>query len=200
MKPKYSLGLIETRGMTPILSALDEMLKSADIKLAGFKQSGSAYLTVAICGNIEAVTSAIDIGLTTAQKICDNLNPVIKKAGLGQIISSYIIAKPNIDLIDIFFIKKPGIIYSKGKSIGFIDSRGLISLIAAADIMSKNYPIDIIGYHKMGSGRLNLAIQGSYDSILMAVEMGIEVVKQHGKLIGYNVLANPHPGIAAMLL
>ncbi|HLV09253.1 MAG TPA: BMC domain-containing protein [Halanaerobiales bacterium] len=198
MKQSDSLGFIEIRSKALIITAMDEMLKTGKIKIAGLQKCGSAYITAAVSGKIEAISSAIDVGLSSVKKI--NNHPVIKKNNnMGQIISSYIVSKPEIDFIDIFFENKPGIKYNREGAIGFIDSRGLISLLAAADIISKRFPVKIIACQKLGSGRLNLSFVGEYDSVQMAVETGIDIARKHGKFIGSSILANPHPEIRNML-
>ncbi len=196
-----SYGFIETRGMTTIIYAIDEMLKGTNVKLEGLKKIGSSYLTVVISGNNDDVNTAINIG-QQAVKIIEKRNPspATFQDGLCRLISTHIISRSLIDVVGTFIKNRPGIKFPENRnSIGLIDARGLIAIIAASDIMTKTAPVDILGYHKMGSGRLNVAIGGELDAVKQAIEVGIPTVKQHGKLIGYNVIANPDKGLNLML-
>lgn len=201
MSNNKTLGLIETRGLTAMTYALDEMLKGTNIKIEGYQMTGSAYVAVAVSGSTEDVINSLNIGKNAVNTIAaKNSSSATARDGLGKLISTYVIPKTLVDIINIFFINKPGINYPKtGMSIGFIDGRGLISLISAADVMSKVAPIEILGYQKMGSGRLDLAISGDVESVKQAIKIGITLVKEHGKLISHYVINNPHPGISEML-
>lgn len=188
-----SYGFIETRGLTAMLYAIDNMLKTSDVKLRGIKHYGSAYITSAVQGNNEDVILAIQTAKKMVKQIEENAPRNIINNGLCQLISTYTTARPGLDIINLFFDKqekKINLIDNDG--LAFIDARGLIALIAAADQMTKSYPLEILDYNKMGSGRLNLIIKGQISSLKPAVEMGIELVKKHGRLIGYSTIARPH--------
>ncbi|MTI59022.1 MAG: BMC domain-containing protein [Firmicutes bacterium] len=188
-----SYGFIETRGLTAMLSAVDDMLKTSNIKLKGFKRYGSAYITTAIQGRNEDVLTAVQAAEKRVKQIEENAPQNITNDGLCQLISTYITARPGLNIIDLFFNKQQKKIdLSDNEGLAFIDARGLIALIATTDQITKSYPLEIMGYNKMGSGRLNLIIKGRISSLKPAVEMGIELVKKHGRLIGYSTIARPH--------
>lgn len=198
---KKTLGFIETRGKTCIIYAVDEMLKGTNVTLEGYKRSGSAYIAVAFSGKTDDIINAINIGTKSVETIeKHNPSPQTYQDGLCQLITTHTISRSSIDIINIFFNKRPGISYPEaGNAIGFVDARGLVSLIAAADVMTKLAPIEVLGYHRMGSGRLDLAVAGTVDAVSQAIEKGIEIVQKHGKLIGYNVIPRPHQGLKEML-
>ncbi|AIQ49337.1 carboxysome structural protein EutM [Paenibacillus sp. FSL R7-0273] len=81
-----AIGLIETRGLTPALEALDAMCKAANVRMAGFKRVGSGLITVIVEGDVAAVTAAVDAGLAA-----------YSKTG-GQLMSSNVIPRPHADL------------------------------------------------------------------------------------------------------
>lgn len=197
---KYAYGFLETRGMTSIINAVDNMLKGANIELIGLKRYGSAYMTAAIKGNTDDVINAINIGKKSVNNIVKKNSQYIACEGISQLISTHIISQTLFDIIDTFFYKPPGTDISIiNKSLGFLDARGLIALIAAADKITKNTPAKILGYHQMGSGRLNLIITGNIDEVKHAVELGVELIKEHGKLIGNSIIANPNQQLLHML-
>jgi len=64
-----ALGMVETRGLTALVEALDAMLKTADVRYAGQKRVGSGLATVLIEGDVAAVKAAVDAGAEAAQRV-----------------------------------------------------------------------------------------------------------------------------------
>jgi ethanolamine utilization protein EutM len=90
-----ALGLLETRGLTALVTGTDAMLKSANVTLAGpMKQVGNALVTVVVEGDVAAVKAATDAG---AQAI---------KAIKGDLASVHVIARPHQDIEAILPKKK----------------------------------------------------------------------------------------------
>ncbi len=83
---QQAIGLIETRGLVALVEAADAMLKSANVELVGpITQVGNAMVTVVVTGDVAAVKAATEAGKTAAQ-------------GLGEIVSTSVIARPHNDL------------------------------------------------------------------------------------------------------
>ncbi|MED2972001.1 MULTISPECIES: BMC domain-containing protein [Fictibacillus] len=81
-----AIGMIETRGLTAAIEALDAMAKAANIKMTGFKKVGSGLVTVIIEGDVAAVSSAIEVG-----------RQAHTQTG-GELISSNVIPRPHPEL------------------------------------------------------------------------------------------------------
>ncbi|KHL92547.1 hypothetical protein QW71_28365 [Paenibacillus sp. IHB B 3415] len=81
-----AIGLIETRGLTPALEALDAMCKAANVKLVDFKRVGSGLITVIVEGDVAAVQAAVEAGIAASPRTG------------GQLISSNVIPRPHPDL------------------------------------------------------------------------------------------------------
>ena len=82
---KQALGMIETRGLAPLIGAVDAMLKAANVTFAGWEPVGSGLVTAFIEGDVAAVKAAIDAGAETAGR-------------LGEVVSVQVIARPHEDL------------------------------------------------------------------------------------------------------
>jgi microcompartment protein CcmL/EutN len=80
-----ALGLIETKGLIALVEAADAMAKSANVRLEGYDQVGSALVTVTVRGDVGAVTAAVDAGAAAARRV-------------GDVISAHVIARPHPDL------------------------------------------------------------------------------------------------------
>ncbi|WP_151737124.1 BMC domain-containing protein ['Paenibacillus yunnanensis' Narsing Rao et al. 2020] len=81
-----AIGLIETRGLTPAVEALDAMCKAANVRLLDFKRVGSGLVTVIVEGDVAAVTAAVEAGGSS-----------YRQTG-GQLIATNVIPRPHPDL------------------------------------------------------------------------------------------------------
>jgi len=80
-----ALGLIETKGLIALVEAADAMAKSANVRLEGYDQVGSALVTVTVRGDVGAVSAAVEAGAAAARRV-------------GDVISAHVIARPHPDL------------------------------------------------------------------------------------------------------
>jgi ethanolamine utilization protein EutM len=81
-----AIGLLETRGLTALVSGTDAMLKSANVTLAGpMKQVGNALVTSVVYGDVAAVKAATDAGAQAARTI-------------GEVVSVQVIPRPHDDV------------------------------------------------------------------------------------------------------
>ncbi|MEO8232747.1 MAG: BMC domain-containing protein [Ignavibacteriota bacterium] len=76
-------------------------------------------------------------------------------------------------------------------SIGLIESKGLVALIEAADVISKNSPVKILGVHKLVNGLVTLAVCGNTDYVNAAIESGAEAGRRVGEIYSFSVVDNP---------
>ena len=76
-------------------------------------------------------------------------------------------------------------------SIGLIESKGLVALIGAADVISKNSPVKILGVHKLVNGLVTLAVTGNTDYVNAAIESGAEAGRRVGEIYSFSVVDNP---------
>ena len=83
---QQAIGLLETRGLVPLVSGVDAMLKAADVKLVGpVKQVGSGLVTAIVTGDVAAVKAATDVGAEVASR-------------LGELVSVQVIPRPHDDV------------------------------------------------------------------------------------------------------
>ena len=57
---KPALGLIETRGMIPLVEAADVALKAANVTLQGVRTAGSGLISLSLTGDVAAVRAATE--------------------------------------------------------------------------------------------------------------------------------------------
>ena len=85
------------------------------------------------------------------------------------------------------------------EALGMIETRGLTAAIEAADAMVKAAEVTLIGTEKIGSGLVNVVIQGDVDAVTAAVKAGEAVAKEIGEVYAVNVIPRPHDDIAKIL-
>ena len=77
-----SLGMIETRGFTGCVEAIDAMAKAADVEIVKQVQIGGGYISVVVRGDVGNVKAAVEAGKNAA-------------AAVGELVSANIIARPH---------------------------------------------------------------------------------------------------------
>ena len=80
-----ALGMIETKGLVPLIEASDAMVKAANVRLVGYEKVGRGLVTAFIRGDVAAVKSATDAGSAAASKV-------------GEVISVHVIPRPHDEL------------------------------------------------------------------------------------------------------
>lgn len=81
-----ALGIVETRGYTAAVEAMDAMCKDAKIDVEKVKLPGGGHVTLLAVGEVAAVNSAVEAGVEAAGRVG------------GDIISSFVIPNPHPDL------------------------------------------------------------------------------------------------------
>ena len=87
-KVMEALGMVETKGLVPLIEAADSMLKSANVQMIGWEKVGSGLVTVFVVGDVAAVKAAVDAGASAASKI-------------GEVVSVQVIPRPHEDLSEV---------------------------------------------------------------------------------------------------
>jgi ethanolamine utilization protein EutM len=77
-----ALGMIETRGLIASIEAADQMLKAANVELAGKEHVTGGLVSVMVRGDVGAVKAAVDAGAAAAQRI-------------GELVSVHVIPRPH---------------------------------------------------------------------------------------------------------
>src|SRR6476619_8225680 len=80
-----ALGMIETKGLVPLVEASDAMLKAANVTLVGWQKIGSGLVTALVIGDVAAVKAAIDAGAAAAGRV-------------GEVVGVQVIPRPHEDL------------------------------------------------------------------------------------------------------
>ena len=86
-----------------------------------------------------------------------------------------------------------------GKAIGFIETRGFVGCVEAADQMLKSASVTLQGYKKTGGGYIAVMVRGDVAAVKAAVEAGTEAAARLGEVISSQVIASPHDDLEQMI-
>ena len=86
-----------------------------------------------------------------------------------------------------------------GKAIGFIETRGFVGCVEAADQMLKAASVTLQGYKKTGSGYIAVMVRGDVAAVKAAVEAGTEAAARLGEVVSSQVIASPHDDLEQMI-
>ena len=89
-KGDNAIALLEVEGLVASIEGLDAMLKTAEVRLVHTeKRLGGRLVTLVVAGKVDAVTSALEHGKTTAEP-------------LGPVYGTAVIANPHPELLKFF--------------------------------------------------------------------------------------------------
>lgn len=89
-KGDNAIALLEVEGLVASIEGLDAMLKTAEVRLVHTeKRLGGRLVTLVVAGKVDAVTSALEHGKTTAEP-------------LGTVYGTEVIANPHPELLKFF--------------------------------------------------------------------------------------------------
>jgi ethanolamine utilization protein EutM len=88
-----ALGMIETKGLVPLIEATDAMLKAANVEFLTWDKVGAGLAAAFVTGDVAAVKAATDAGANAAGRI-------------GEVVSVQVIPRPHEDVDIVIGTKK----------------------------------------------------------------------------------------------
>ena len=83
-----------------------------------------------------------------------------------------------------------------GEALGMIETRGLTSLIEAADASVKAANVTLVGWEKIGSGYVTVLMRGDVAAVKAATDAGAAAARRVGELISVHVIPRPHANLS----
>jgi ethanolamine utilization protein EutM len=87
---QQAIGLVETKGLVPLVEATDAMAKAANVTVEKRVDLGGGLVTTVVSGDVGSVRAAVEAGAAAASQV-------------GELISSHIIARPSDGVIGAYF-------------------------------------------------------------------------------------------------
>jgi Carbon dioxide concentrating mechanism/carboxysome shell protein len=85
------------------------------------------------------------------------------------------------------------------KSLGVIETRGLVAAVHAVDAACKSAGVSCIGYRKVGSGLVSVCFEGEISAIHTAIERGVAVAELIDPQVKSLTIARPERSVVEAL-
>ncbi len=86
-------------------------------------------------------------------------------------------------------------------AVGMIETLGFPAVVEAADAMVKAAQVTLVGYEKIGSGRVTVIVRGNVSEVQASIAAGIESVKRvnGGAVLSTHIIARPNENLEYVL-
>ena len=88
---------------------------------------------------------------------------------------------------------------NSNEALGMIETKGLVTLIEAADAMLKAANVRMVGWEKVGSGLVTAFVVGDVAAVKAAVDAGASAASKLGDVVSVQVIPRPHDELSAVL-
>jgi len=180
-----SLGIVEAIGFVAMIAAADAGCKNADVELVGQFVPGGGYVAVVFRGEVAAVRAAVERGSAAASQV-------------NQLIGSHLIPRPHPAVQLCFPIGGSNDGFEDavpGRALGYIETKGFIPMIEAADAAVKASDTRPFGWQRVGSGFMAIILGGEVGAVRIAVDAGSQAARSVGEFKSALILPNPHEAV-----
>jgi carbon dioxide concentrating mechanism protein CcmK len=86
-------------------------------------------------------------------------------------------------------------------AVGMVETLGFPAVVEAADAMVKAARVTLVGYEKIGSGRVTVIVRGDVSEVQASVAAGVDNVKRvnGGQVLSTHIIARPHENLEYVL-
>ena len=83
-------------------------------------------------------------------------------------------------------------------ALGMIETKGLCTLLEAADAALKAANVTMTGYEAIGSGHVAVFFRGDVAALKAAVDAGAEAARHVGEVLAVQVIPRPHEELSGL--
>jgi ethanolamine utilization protein EutM len=177
------------------------------VHILGIESADSAAQCIKLVGSPGDVREAGDVGVALGRQMGTTAELVVMAAPLEA--TRALAAAPPVynPLLEIYDSRVPRekssdktMSKQASNAIGLLETQGLVAALHATDEMLKGAAVTLVGKEKIGAAYVTIMIQGDVAAVQSAVDSGRQTVERlGGKLIMADVIARPHPDLAALL-
>lgn len=86
-------------------------------------------------------------------------------------------------------------------AVGMVETLGFPAVVEAADAMVKAARVTLVGYEKIGSGRVTVIVRGDVSEVQASVGAAVENVRRvnGGQVVSTHIIARPHENLEYVL-
>ncbi len=208
--PSAAFGVLETKGWTPAMVALDAMEKAASIRVWQIELNDMLGTCVKILGTVDSVTAAIGAGRAIAEQMhgapsatviprmsAGGFKGIDSKVEFNPLIQQNVVKQLIENPLD--NTKANNVSSEPVQALGFIETQGFTAVFEAIDTACKAAQVDVVGKEKLGGGYVTIVIRGDVAAVRAAVDAAKPKIEGLGKLIAAHVIARPSQSVLALL-
>ena len=84
-----------------------------------------------------------------------------------------------------------------GEALGMVETKGLVSMIEAADAMVKASKVTLVGWEKIGAGYVTAIVRGDVAAVKAPTDERAAAARKEGELVSVHVIPRPHANLEA---
>lgn len=204
-----TLGLLEIRGFTPAMVALDTMDKTSSVSVVQVELNDFYGVVIKITGSTADVSAAIEAGRQQAEQMGGQpnatvlnrpdsgaLQAIISKNEVSPLIQQDVVIQPRSAASN---SEESTVAENPSFALGLIETQGFTAVFEAIDSACKAANVEVLCKEKLGGGYITVVVKGDVAAVKAAVEAGQAKVGALGKLIAAHVIARPSAGVLALL-
>ena len=180
-----AMGILETRGMVPLIRGADAMVKSAPVRVAGWTFVGGALVHLVVRGDISSVQTALQAGKACADEV-------------GEVYAALMIPRPEAGVEPL--LPEPPVSdgpQADAGALGVLETTGYASAVGGSDAMVKSADIDLVRLVIASGGRVDALVKGRLDAVQAAIDAGVDGAQEAGELNASCVVSRPSSEIMA---
>ena len=178
-----ALGILETRGLVPLIQGTDAMVKTAPVDIEGWAYIGGGLVHSVVRGDVASVKDAVKAGGRTAE-------------ASGELYATLVIPAPSEGLGPL--LPPVGDAETAPESaLGVLETTGYVSVITSSDAMVKAADVELVRLSIASGGRVDAIVRGDLDAVQSAIEAGELAARNVCELNGSCVISRPAPEMAA---
>ena len=199
--PQSSLALLEIPSLTAAMVVADHCSKASGVRIIGIESTMGVEQCIKLAGSADDVREAARRGAAIASQMGSRADVVVMP---GPTEDTRAVAEQPPSFIPLLGIND-SLVKKEDKmpntdAIGLIETQGLVAALHATDEMLKGSAVSLVGKEKIGAAYVTIIVRGDVAAVLAAVAVGRQSVERlGGKLIMADVIARPHPELAALL-
>jgi microcompartment protein CcmL/EutN len=196
-----SLALLEVSNLSPALIVADRCVKGTNVRILCIESTDGQMQCIKLAGSPADVTAAAEQGAELAKTMgAQAFWSVLARPldELTNLVHNKPAFSPTYGDVDTRVAKEKSM--SPVESVGLLETQGLVAALHATDDMLKSASVKLVGKEKIGSAYVTIMIKGDVAAVQSAIATGKATVERlGGKLILADVIARPHPDLAALL-
>lgn len=202
-----ALGFAELPFLSITAVVVDQMIKTASVRLLGIESTGNENLAARIAGDVASVEAALTFAEARAREL--GCTVVVRCLPRPEAALEPLIHFPNSQnplyggrdqfLPTDFPTPKEIPMNPNPPALGILETQGLTAVLQATDTMLKAANVTLVGKEKIGAAYVTVMVKGDVAAVTAAVDAGAKAVGPLGKLIAAHVIARPHEDLLALL-